>query len=600
MTDAENTSQGFFARLKQHHIYRVVVVYAVACWVLLQLSNSLFPDFGLPGYDVRYLIVALLLGFPVVLVLAWMLIKPRDPAKYTRWQKLRWKLGSVLAFAVLVLVVISGVFTWRASEHHAQRLAAQNLTKPAALTFNPPADSIVVLPFTNLSGDPEQAYFSNGITEELTDALGQNTGLTVIAWETASTYGGSKQTPAEIGKALNVAQVLGGSIERAGDEVRISVELVSTVTGQQLWSAHYDDSLRNIFAVQDKITGAIADALNVKFANLPGAPTLSPLAHDFYLKGLAALERFTAADAQIAQQNFQQAVQLDPNYADAWAELAYSYLQMSEVSTLPLAAAMSQARAAARTALALDPRNVQALMESGRVDDNDGRVAQAKAEFELAIALDPNNARAHTWYGSVLPLKQTLAQDQEAARLNPYSALIQFSLGFDYLDLHDWPMVVQAAQKAIKLSPHDLNGVFELAYAYSQLQRGKDAVSAFGLVQPDTALDKQLVEAGRLTYRALLNPARRPDALAALDKLHHARTSPVAQYQLITLYAALGEKETVIQMLPGLCTGFPDACGDLALNPVYAPLHGDPRFEKLSKQYTTITLGSAPASAASH
>lgn len=595
MTDAPNTPSGFFARLKQHHIYRVVVVYAVACWILLQLGNSLFPDFGLSGYDVRYLIVALLLGFPVVLVLAWMLIKPSDPVKYTRWQKLRWKLGSVLAFVVLALVVVSGVFTWRAAEHHAQRLAAeqvaaQNLAKPAAPAFNPPADSIVVLPFANLGNDSQQQYFSDGITEELTSVIGQNTGLTVIAWETASRFAGGKHAPQEIGQALNVANVLGGSIERAGDEVRISAELVSTVNGQQLWSAHYDDSLKNIFVVQDKISEAIAQALQVKFAGMQAAPTLNPQAHDLYLKGLAALERFTAADAQAAQNYFQQALKLDPNYADSWAELAYSYLQLSEVSTLPLAAAMPKARVAARKALALDPRNVQAQMESGRVDDNDGRVAQARAEFALAIAMDPNNARAHTWYASVLPIEQALAQDQEAARLNPDSALAQFALGYDYLDLRDWRNAVTAALRATRLSPQELNGVFELAYAYTQLQRGRDAVRAFDLVRPATEVDMQLVGAGRLTYRSLLNPALRPKALAALDKLRHAGVSPNAQFQVISLYAALGKKETMIQMLPGLCTGFPDACADLALNPVYAPLHGDPRFEKLSKRYTTNTL----------
>ena len=593
MADAPNISPSFFAKLKQHHIYRVAVGYGMAIAVLIQVVARAFPYFGWSAV-VPTVIIIVVASFPVAIVLAWLLVKPADAASQSVWQKRRWKLRAIITSIVIAAVVVSSIFAFRFSERHEARLvaeqtAAQVTANPAAPAFNPPADSIVVLPFANLSGDPKQAYFSDGITEELTSVIGQNTGLTVIAWETASTYGGSKQTPAEIGKALNVANILGGSIERAGDEVRISVELVSTFTGQQLWSAHYDDSLRNIFAVQDKITGAIADALNVKFANMPSAPTLNPRAHDFYLKGLAALERFTAADAQIAQQDFQQAVKLDPNYADAWAELAYSYLQMSEVSTLPIAAAMSKARAAVRTALALDPRNVHALMESGRVDDNDGRVAQARAEFELAIALDPNNARAHNWYGSVLPLKQALAQDQEAVRLNPDNALAQLTLGYDYLDLHDWPMAVKAAQKAIKLSPHELNGAFELAYAYSQLQRGKDAVRAFGLMQPDTALDKQLVGAGRLTYRALLDPARRPDALAALDKLRYARISPVAQYQLISLYAALGEKETVIQMLPDVCAGFPDACSDLALNPVYAPLHGDPRFEKLSKQYTTIT-----------
>ncbi|MBS0381667.1 MAG: hypothetical protein JSR56_04465 [Proteobacteria bacterium] len=587
--------QGFFRELRRRNVLRAAVLYIGAVWALAQGISQLTPALGLPDPAARWFLIACAVGLPFWLAFAWFYeftpqgfkrdreVPADAPARQSNARKLDFAIIGVMALAILLLV--SGYFLRGKA--------------PAAATaaFNPPAASIVVLPFTNLSGGPGQAYFSNGITEELTDALGQNTGLTVIAWETASRYGGGKQTPEQIGKALNVAHVLGGSIEHEGDAVRVSAELVSTVNGRQLWSAQYDDTFRNIFTVQDQITAAIAGALNVKFAGAQAAPTLNPQAHELYLKGLAALERFTAADAQAAQQYFQQALKLDPNYADAWAELAYSYLQLSEVSTLPIATAMTNARAAARKALALDPRNVRAQMESGRVDDNEGHVAQARAEFELAVALDPNNARAHNWYASVLPLKQALAQDQEAARLNPDSSLAQFSLGYDYLDLRDWRNAATAARRAATLSPHEINGVFELAYAYAQMQQGKDAVRAFDLAEPNSALDKQLIGAGRLTYQARLDPVRRPDALSALDKLRHAGISPDAQFQLMSLYAVLGEKEPVIRMLPGVCTSFPDACGDLAINPMFAALHGDPRFEKLAQQYTTITPDSAPASA---
>ena len=177
METVETNLPGFFARLKQHYIYRVVTVYALAAWVLIQLCNSIFPDFGLPQGAVRVLIVALLLGFPIVLVPAWMLIKPSNPANLSRWQKLRWKLGALLSIVALILVVVSGSFMWKLSERHAKAAAAaQPPAVPATGTFNPPADTLVVLPFTNLSGDPKQQYFSDGITEELTDALGADTG----------------------------------------------------------------------------------------------------------------------------------------------------------------------------------------------------------------------------------------------------------------------------------------------------------------------------------------------------------------------------------------------------------------------------------------
>ena len=595
MAEIPTNPPGFFARLKQHLLYRVVVVYAVACWVLLQLGISLLPDFGLPKSDIHILILALLLGFPVVLVLAWMLIKPRDPAQYTRWQRLHWKLGSVLALVVVVLVVISGAFMWRAVERHAEHVAAaqaaaQTRTKPATPAFDPPADSIVVLPFANLDGDPKQQYFSDGITKELTNALGENTALRVIAWETAAHYRGSTQTPAEIGQALNVAHILDGSIQRAGDQVRVSAELVSTVTGYQLWSAHYDDTLKNIFVVQDQISAAIAEALKVKFAGLQTVPTQNPQAHEFYLKGLAAMNRHTAADVKAAQQDFQQALKLDPNYADAWAWLAHSYNLLSELSTLPLKEAQRKSRAAADKALILDPHNVNALVELANADLNNNRIAEAKAKYEQALALDPSNAPAHVNYGNVLPLKPGLAQYQEAALLDPDNANAQNNLAVQYQDLGDWPQMAAAAQALNRLSPHNIDAAFYLAFAYTETQRGEDAVKAFDRVQPSTSLDKQLVKAGRLTYQALLTPSLRPKALAALVRLRRANISPTAQADLLQLVLALGKKGAALQMLPDFCAASPVGCSDLGINPMYALLHGDPRFGKLAKRYTTVTL----------
>ena len=316
----------FFARLKQHHIYRVATVYAIAAWVLIQLSNSVFPDFGLSHRALPVLIITLLLGFPVVLAIAWMFIKPKDPEKFDRWQRLRWKLGALLSVVVVVCVVVSSGYMWRVSEHHAQQIAPLSPAPPSVPSaFSPPANSIVVLPFINLSDDPKQQYFSDGITEELTDALGEIPALSVIAWETASAYRDSHQISTEIGKALNVANLLQGSILRQGDKVRITAELVDTQTGYQLWSNHYDESFQGIFRVQDTISKAIAAALQVQLVGsgrLVMQATNNPEAHEFYLKGRLALDQGSAASLVEAQKDFEKAIALDPQYADAYARLA--------------------------------------------------------------------------------------------------------------------------------------------------------------------------------------------------------------------------------------------------------------------------------------
>lgn len=455
----------------------------------------------------------------------------------------------------------------------------------------------MVLPFANLSDDPKQQYFSNGITEELTGALGQNTGLTVIAWDTASRFANSKETPATIGKALNVAHILDGSIQRAGDEVRVSAELVSTVTGRQLWSAHYDDSLKNIFAVQDRITRSIADALKVKFAGMQAAPTANPQAHELYLRGLAALDRQTATDAQSAEQYFQRAVALDPDYADAWAALGTAYVQLMQYSTLPTKAAATKIRAAAGKALALEPHSANGLVALGIADFLDNRNAQAQADFRQALALDPNNVRAHLDYALTLPtIREMLAQTLAAARLDPDNVTALNNLAGMYQALGDLPRSAAAGEAMIRLSPHNLLAAFGLAGVYASMGRGHDAVRVFDQVQPATDLDRHLLTAGKLTYQAVLDSSLRDKALAALDRLRGATLSPNEENDIIGLYETLGDTETVLTMLPHMCAAEPSLCSDLASDKDLSSLH-DPRFEKLVEKYSTITPGSASTSA---
>lgn len=577
-----------YVELKRRNVLRSATLYVGVAWALAQGVSQLAPSLGLPGWAPRAFLIACAIGFPFWVAFGWFYeLTPegfkRDeevavdaPARQSNARRLDFAIIGVLVLIVILLG--SGYFV----------RGATPLAK--ASPFAPPRDSIAVLPFDNLSEDPNQQYFSNGITEELTDALGQNTSLTVIAWNTASKYVGSKQSPRQIGHALDVAHVLAGSIQRAGNTVRVTAELVDTSNGRQLWSAHYDDTLQNIFAVQDKISAAIADALKVKFAGMHAAPTLNPQAHEAYLKGLAALEGVTAADAQTAQQYFQNALKLDPKYADAWAGLAASYLGLAQWSTLPITEAAPKMRAAAKQALELDPRNVNALVELGNADNADNHTAEAKSYYEQAIKLDPNNARAHLDYGTLLPITEALAQTLEAARLDPASATAQNNLATLYQDKSDWQSMVAAGQALSKLAPHGTDAAFYLAFAYNRMGRNADAVKAFDLVHPTSAADIQLVDAGRLAYAALLDRSLRPKALTALNALRHANASPYAQGNLMQLYLALGENDTALQMLAPICAAGPVGCNDLAFNPMYDSLHGDARFAKLSKQYTTETL----------
>ncbi|MGH8272217.1 MAG: tetratricopeptide repeat protein, partial [Gammaproteobacteria bacterium] len=560
---------GLFARLKQHHIYRTVAVYAVIAWVIVQAASIVFPSFGLPNAAVRLLILILVLLFPVVLIAAWLLIAPADSRKRGRWQRLHWKFGALISLTVLVLVVVSGWYIWSAEEPavNAKTAVAQQTAAPA---FRPAPNSIVVLPFANLGGNPEQQYFSDGITEELTNALGKIPVLQVISWGTASGYRASKEKVTDIGKALNVASLLHGSIWRQGDRVRVTAELVNTVTGYQIWASHYDAELKDLFSVQDRISSAIAGALQIKFSGLrKAAATTNPRAHELVLKGLAAMNRGSTDAYEEAQKYFSQAAALDPAYADAYGWLAHTYIVLSDSSTLPLKTALARASEAADKALALDPDNVPALVAQGAVYALTDRIDDAKAAYRRALELDPSDAAAHVNYGLILPLKQSLAQTQAAVRLNPASAVGQGNLATIYVDLEEYAQAIAPLQAVSRLEPNLIGTAFNLAFVHRQLHQNSQMVNAFDLVRPGNDDDRQLVAAGKLTYRSLLDPGLRKQALAAVARLPVAKLSPDQQSHVIQMQLALGRNEDALSLLASNCAESPFGCADLAINPIY-------------------------------
>jgi TolB-like protein/cytochrome c-type biogenesis protein CcmH/NrfG len=600
---------GFFEELKRRHVYRVAIAYAVAGWLLVQIATQVFPFFRIPDWSVRLIVLLVAIGFPIAVILAWVFemtpegIRRTEPADSmeARPVSATHQIGRKLNILIIIVLVLAvAVLAWRQFLYHpapGNTIAAATNSSTAApavattTTFAPPAGTLVVLPFVNRSGDVKQNYFSDGITEELTSALGQNTALRVIAWDTASKYRDSKQTAADVGQALNVANLLHGSIQRDNDTVRVSAELVDTRTGYEIWSQHYDDSLKNIFAVQDRISQAIASALKVKLAATHATQTVDPRAHDLVLKGLAAMNSRAAAGFEVARKDFEQAIALDPNYAAAHAGLARALYDLTQYSTLTLQEVLPKVRAEAGKALALDPDNVDAIIALANADSTDGNAAKAKAGYERALRIDPSNAIAHLDYAIMLPLKQALVENLKAVQLDPQNATGQNNLATHYLNLGEYQQALSASQALLRLAPHSADSAFNLAMNYALLQRDQDAVRAFDLVQPATPLDRQLVAVGKLAYQSVLEPKLRTQARAAADALHQqANLDPLSLYDLMQVYLVLGDKDVALGLLAKSCDPSPQSCTDFATNPTYLPLRGDPRFQALAQRYDTSTL----------
>lgn len=593
--------RSFLAELQRRNVPRAVVLYAGVVWALAQGISQLSPALGLPEFATRWFLIAAIIGFPFWIAFAWFYeftpqgfkrdseLAPDTPIRHSNARKLDFAI--IGALVVVVVSLASGYFV------HPD--APSRVAAAPTVAFNPPADTLVVLPFANLSGDASQQYFSDGITEELTNALGQNTGLRVIAWDTAAHYRDSRQSATAIGKALNVANVLTGKIQRAQDQVRVIVELVNARTGYQMWADHYDDTLANVFAVQDKISAAIAQALKVRFASLGAAPKVNPQAHDLVLKARALMGKArSTAPFEQARKWYEQAVAIDPTYADAHAGLARAWFDLTQFSTLPLKDALPRVRAEATRALALDPRNVSALIALGNADSSDNHMATAKAAYERAVAIDPSSTDAHVAYGSLLPLKPALEQELEAVQLDPDSATAQNNLAAYELDSGEYAQALAPNLAMMRLDPHSADNALGLAAVYTLLHRSEDAVKAFDLAQPETDLARTLVAAGRLTYQSLIDPAAHAQALAAVDALRRRPDlDPSSMDDVLLLELALGQNQSALEQLPKYCAATPVACSDLSVNPQYVPLRGDAGFQALVKQYDTVSRPAADAAA---
>jgi len=332
-------SLSFMARLKRHHIFRVASGYAVAAYVLILVANAVFPDIGLSRADVRYIIAAAALLFPVALVLGWMFIPPskQNPDQFSHWQQLRFRVGSVLAVVIVVIVTLSGIYLWHINERYIKVESVAKTTATPALSAVTaiPAKSIAVLPFENLNVDKKDAYFVVGTQDLILTKLADIGGLKVISRTSTTQYSSHPDSLRKIGAQLGVATILEGSVQKAGDQVLINVQLIDAKTDNHIWAQSYQRTLENVFGVEGEVAQAVADALKTQLTpaeqqHVAAVPTQNAAAYGAFLKAeslaFKAQDTFKEADYLAADAAYRKAIALDPDFALAYARLAYNEL----------------------------------------------------------------------------------------------------------------------------------------------------------------------------------------------------------------------------------------------------------------------------------
>lgn len=576
----------FFAELKRRNVYKVAVAYIVAGWALSQGIAQVFPVFDAPNWAIRLLVLLIIIGLPIALVLAWSFeltpqgIKRTDAADAVG----QHSRGYTWIYIVIVAAAFSiGLF-------FLGRFSAGNKTvSPAGISNK----SIAVLPFDNLSRDPDNAFFAEGVQDEILTRLAKVADLKVIARTSTQKFKSAPENLPDIAKQLGVANILEGSVQKAGDQVRVNVQLINALTSAHLWAEIYDRKLTDIFSVESDIAKTIADALKAKLTGsemkmMTMTPTENPEAYQLYLQGRFFWNKRTAADLRKSIDCFNQAIAKDPNYALAYAGLAQTWTILSAHNGGAPVDCYPQADAAAKKALSLDNTLSDAFAALASTKENyHFDFAGAKQEYERAIELNPNDATAHHWFGAgVLAATgeqaRELAELKRALELDPLSLIIRTNLGVACLHNGRIDDAIAHFRKAI-----ELDGTFHYAYRSYGLAlelQGKipEAISCYEKAATLTDAPIELGMLGRI-YGIV---GRKDEAQEILERLRQLRAQRyTAAYSLALVALGLGDKSESLHWLEeGYRDHDGDALGVIRVDLPLAPLHGDPRFEALAEK----------------
>jgi TolB-like protein/Tfp pilus assembly protein PilF len=596
----------FFRELKQRKVYRVALGYAVVAWLVVQISATVMPAYHAPDWILPIFITAVALGFPVALVLAWAFeLKggviektPESIGRLAAANKRRvWLLAAV--GLIISVVAVGGYWLWHPwrSASTAKSINASTASESSTGAKSAIRDkSIAVLPFENLSRDPDNAYFAEGIQDEILARLSKIADLKVISRTSTQKYKSAPDNLREIAKQLGVANIVEGSVQKAADQVRVNVQLINALNDAHLWSDIYDRKLTDIFAVESDIAKTIADTLQAKLTGaekqmIAAQPTSDTTAYELYLKGRLLWSKRGGDNIRQAIAFYEQAIARDPNYALAYAGLAEAYVTLPFYTSTAPREAYPKAKAAAMRALQLDEKLTEAhaglafVLCSGDLD-----IADSISEFQRAIALNSNYATAHQWYG-YCPLTasgrfdEAILEAKRSIELDPLLPIINTNLGTNLLYARRYDEAIAQLRKTLEIEPTFYYALYALGMA---LQLKGDIPGAIAEYTKAKQLSDDL--AAPVLLAAAKAQSGDKDAavrmLAELAELSQHRY--VRAYWRALLYLSLGNRDEAIRWLEqSLADHEGPHITFIKVDPLLDPLRGDPRFEALVQKVVT-------------
>ncbi|PYL19656.1 MAG: hypothetical protein DME30_00175 [Verrucomicrobia bacterium] len=525
----------FFGELKRRNVYKVAVAYAVAGWALAQGIAQVFPVFGIPNWAIQMIVLTIVIGFPIALVIAWTFELTPEGIKRTETADLMPPTTGQKKHAWIYIAVIGGVIS--VALFFLGRYTVGNKTT-AASTDGISNKSIAVLPFENRSEDKANAYFADGIQDEILTRLSKIADLKVISRTSTEHYKSAPQNLPEIARELGVTNIVEGSVQKSGDAVRVNVQLIKAANDSHLWADTFDRKLTDIFLVESEVAKAIAEQLRAHLSGreeqvIAAKPTDNPGAYDAYLRGLAYSLKTanTTANALGAQKYLREAVRLDPEFALGWALLSYVDARGYITQTLqPTLALREEARQAAETALNLQPNLGEAVLAKGYyhyacLKDYDTAVRY----FEQAHQFLPNSSRIPESLAYVARRRGQWDRSEsyfnEAERLDPRNVNLLFQHAISYIFVRRFPEALGKFDQILGITPDDVDTLVQKA---TVAQAEGDLPRASALLAPlhpgaddSSALETQV-------YQAILE--RRPGPIIPRLKEILAKPDPALGY----------------------------------------------------------------------
>jgi TolB-like protein/Flp pilus assembly protein TadD len=565
--------RSLFAELRRRNVLRAGAFYIAAVWAFGQGLSQFSPALGLPDWATRWFLVAAVVGFPFWIAFAWFFeftpegikreseVEPHESITHHTGRKLDFAIIGVLAIAVVLLV------TDRFVLHHSVNAQADIAVS---------AQSIAVLPFVDMSQSKDQEYFSDGISEELLNLLAKIQTLHVAARTSSFSFKGKDVPIPEIANTLHVANVLEGSIRKAGDQIRITAQLIRAADGYHVWSETWDRKLDDVFKVQDEIAAKVVEQLKVTLLGAaPKARTTDPEAYALYLQAVQLGRQSTAEAFKQSDALFHKVLTIDPAYAPAWVGLGRNFSNETSQGLLSNKEGFAQSREAATKALAIDPDYAPAHARLGFIAmfvDND--LAGAAKHYERGLALDPSDLdvlrNSATLLGSLGRLDEALALEEGVVHRDPVNVNALFNLGLFQRMAGRFDAAIASYRTVLNLSPGNGGAHYELSVA---LLQKSDAQGALAEIEQEPNESWKMYGLP-MAYHALGRKADSDAALAAVI----AKYEKDGPYNIANVYAFRGEADQAFEWLDKAIEYGDPGIGEIVTEPLFDKIHADPRW----------------------